>query len=243
MKSNYSILIQIFVIQLVPVLCVSQDFDFFYFVQLWPGSFCDTKQSCCYPKTGKPESDFSIHGLWPNYKDGSYPSNCDPDSGFDLSEISDLTTRMQGSWPSLACPSSDNMKFWSHEWNKHGTCSESVLNQHEYFEAALNLQKKVDLLQILKSAGIQPNGRFYSLKSIEEAIEEATGHTPGIQCNVDRSGNSQLYQIYQCVDVSGSNIIECPVLPRRSCKSTIEFPSFRGQTTDLSLPLAFADIV
>uniref|UniRef100_A0A6V7QTG3 Uncharacterized protein n=1 Tax=Ananas comosus var. bracteatus TaxID=296719 RepID=A0A6V7QTG3_ANACO len=31
------------------VLSSAQDFDFFYFVQQWPGSYCDTKQSCCYP--------------------------------------------------------------------------------------------------------------------------------------------------------------------------------------------------
>ncbi|KAF8378451.1 hypothetical protein HHK36_029791 [Tetracentron sinense] len=226
MKTSYSILIQLSMINLLAVLCLGQDFDFFYFVQQWPGSYCDTQQSCCYPKTGKPATDFGIHGLWPNYNDGSYPSNCDPDSPFDQSEISNLTSRMQKSWPSLACPSSDGMKFWSHEWEKHGTCSESVLDQHGYFKATLDLKNKVNLLQILKSSGIIPNGRFYSFNGITKAIKGATGYTPGIECNVDEAGNSQLYQIYLCVDTSGSDIIECPILPRGKCSSSIEFPSF-----------------
>ncbi|KAL6841727.1 hypothetical protein ACP4OV_028239 [Aristida adscensionis] len=45
----------------------AEKFDFFYLVQQWPGSFCDTKQGCCFPDTGKPAADFGIHGLWPNY--------------------------------------------------------------------------------------------------------------------------------------------------------------------------------
>lgn len=146
----------------------------------WPGSYCDTKQSCCYPTTGKPPSDFGIHGLWPNYKDGSYPSNCDPNNSYDQSkvystnltfhictinwtleiiyvrvslQISDLISRMQQDWATLACPSNSGSTFWSHEWDKHGTCSESVLDQHAYFATALNLKSKLDLLQILQSAG------------------------------------------------------------------------------------------
>lgn len=40
-----------------------------------------TKPSC------KPAADFGIQDLWPNYNDGSHPSNCDPDSEFDRSKV------------------------------------------------------------------------------------------------------------------------------------------------------------
>ncbi|XP_010258337.1 PREDICTED: ribonuclease 1-like [Nelumbo nucifera] len=233
MRGIHGWFIGVLAVQHLAVLCASRDFDFFYFVQQWPGSYCDTRRGCCYPKTGKPAADFSIHGLWPNYNDGSYPSNCDSQQNpFDPSEITDLTDRMQRSWPSLACPNNDMLKFWSHEWNKHGTCSESVLDQHGYFETALNLKKKVDLLQILAEAGINPDGNFYNLRDIKVAISEATGYTPGIECNVDGSGNSQLYQVYLCVDKSGPDLIKCPVYPRSRCDSTIEFPSFTGHDHD-----------
>jgi ribonuclease I len=65
----------------------AQDYDFFYLVLQWPGSYCDTRQSCCYPKSGKPAADFGIHGLWPNRDDGSYPQNCNPDAEFDPSKV------------------------------------------------------------------------------------------------------------------------------------------------------------
>lgn len=226
-KSQKSLLIKIIVVQCLLVFCVAaQDFDFFYFVQQWPASYCDTRRSCCYPTTGKPDEDFSIHGLWPNYENGKWPQNCDMESSLDESEFSDLISTMEKNWPSLACPSSDGLKFWSHEWLKHGTCS--ALNQHAYFQTALDFKTKSNLLQNLNNAGIKPrNGEHYSVESIKNAIEEGVGHTPFIECNVDSQGNHQLYQVYLCVDSSASNFIDCPIFPHGGkCGSKIEFPPF-----------------
>jgi len=70
-----------------------------------------------------------------------------------MMQISHLISSMEKNWPSLSCPSSNGMRFWSHEWEKHGTCAQSELDQSEYFEATLKLKQKVNLLQILKNAG------------------------------------------------------------------------------------------
>ncbi|PWA40979.1 ribonuclease 1 [Artemisia annua] len=102
----------------------------------------------------------------------------------------------------------------------------TTLDQHGYFSTALNLETEIDILKALQNAGIQPNGQTYSLSSIKDAIKGASGYNPWIQCNKDESGNSQLYQIYLCVDSSASAFIECPVFPHGSCGSSIEFPSF-----------------
>ncbi|XP_076935692.1 ribonuclease 1-like isoform X2 [Bidens hawaiensis] len=220
------LLIKLLTLHSLLVLSSSQDFDFFYLVLQWPGSQCDTKSSCCYPITGKPKLDFGIHGLWPNWKNGSYPSNCDSTNPFDAFEILDLMCQMESEWPTLSCPSNDGLKFWSHEWNKHGACSESILDQHEYFLTALNLKTEINLLGALEDAGMNPNGSAYSVTSIRGTIKEARGYTPWIECNRDVSGNSQLYQIYLCVDSSGSRFIECPVILAKKCSTSIKFPSF-----------------
>ncbi|KAK2375228.1 ribonuclease [Trifolium repens] len=96
-----SFLSKLLILQYLSIQCLSDNFDFFLFVQQWPGAYCDSRQSCCYPKTGKPTADFSIHGLWPNNNDGSWPSNCNPDSTFDKSQISNLIKNMEKNWPSL----------------------------------------------------------------------------------------------------------------------------------------------
>lgn len=133
---------------------------------------------------------------------------------------------MQKEWPTLACPSNNGLEFWGHEWTKHGTCSESVLDQHDYFATTLKLKDEVNLLQSLETAGIHPDGGLYSLESIKSAIKQGTGYTPYIECNVDASGKSQLYQVYMCVDSSASNLIVCPIFPHGKCGSQIQFPTF-----------------
>ena len=70
-------------------------------------------------------------------------------------------------------------------------------------------------------------GACQYLGGIKEAIRDASGKNPWIECNVDPWGNNQLFQIYQYVDTSVLTIIECPVLSRGlGCTSKIEFPSF-----------------
>ncbi|KAE8657428.1 Ribonuclease 1 [Hibiscus syriacus] len=194
-------------------------------------SYCDSAKSSCYPTTGKP-ADFGIHGLWPNYNDGSYLKTVIlatllMNLSSKPSQISDLIGNMRRNWSTLACPSGSGETFWSHEWEKHGTCSESVFDQHSYFETTLGLKQQTKLLQALKTAGINPDGSTCSLENIKDAIKEGAGYTPWIECNRDSSGNSQLYQVYLCLDKSGSSLIECPVFPKGGkCGPEIEFPSF-----------------
>ncbi|XP_047326341.1 intracellular ribonuclease LX-like [Impatiens glandulifera] len=204
-------------------------YDFFYFVQQWPGAYCDSKWGCCFPKTGKPAEDFSIHGLWPNFNDGSYPQNCDHfnRNPFDKSKIIGLTKRMQVEWPTLSCPSGDGFKFWSHEWNKHGTCSANVLNQRSFFQKTLHFKIKSNLLQHLMDAGIYPNDEFYRVEDVEAAIEDGLGVRPYLECNFDKEGNNQLFQVYLCVNKLAKAFIQCPVMPHaRRCASSVQFQSF-----------------
>jgi len=76
------------------------------------------------------------------------------------------------------------------------------------------------------NVGINPDDGFYNLDKITNAIKDGIGFTPGIECNKDPERNAQLHQIYICVDTSGTEFIECPVLPRGSCPSQIQFSKF-----------------
>ncbi|TVU35770.1 hypothetical protein EJB05_17673, partial [Eragrostis curvula] len=214
------------------------EFDFFYLVQQWPGSFCDTKQGCCFPSTGKPAADFGIHGLWPNYaacrpvaaadafdivasqKKKCWPQYCNDLNPLRILEITDLLKTLDRDWPSLSCKNGGRggMDFWSYEWRKHGTCA--GMDQHGYFEAALAIKARHNLTAILAGAGIVPSDtETYFLSSIRDAIAEATGFKVNLECNRAVSGEAQLFQVYQCVDREGKKLVDC-TLPMNNSKCT-----------------------
>lgn len=141
--------------------------------------------------------------------------------------MSDLLSSLRTEWPTLACPASDGLQFWAHEWEKHGTCAQNLFNEHGYFQTALHLRDQLRVLDALSSAGISPDGGYYTLSDIKGAIQQGTGVEPFVECNRDESGNSQLYQLYFCVDARASGFVECPVQPGgRPCGNRVEFPTF-----------------
>ena len=128
----------------------------------WPGSFCDTRQGCCFPDDTKPAAAFGIHGLWPNYakcrgrgrqglaramlgddaflstvgrRGKCWPEYCDDGNELSPWEIRDLVASLDRSWPTLSCKNRRSFEFWSYEWKKHGTCSN--LEPQDYFARAL----------------------------------------------------------------------------------------------------------
>lgn len=142
-------------------------------------------------------------------------------------QIKELESKLETEWPSLSCPNI-GPKFWAHEWNKHGTCSKSYLGEIPYFMAALNLKNRANVFRALTRAGIRPNNRYYSLKSIKKAIVRSIGFHPWIECNHNAQGKSQIWQVTLCADRTGRKLINCPYIPRGrgSCASKIMFPSY-----------------
>ncbi|KAL6186846.1 hypothetical protein ACLB2K_042965 [Fragaria x ananassa] len=137
------------------ILGASQEYDFLYLVQQWPGSYSGTQHTCCYPTTGKPAQDFIISGFWPSFNNGSIPTYCDPNNHFNETKVAELVDYLQTDWPSLACPNNNGTWLWSEEWEKHGNCSQSNLPQYIYF------------LQ-----GIQADGKVYNSNSIINRLNQ-----------------------------------------------------------------------
>lgn len=173
----------------------SLGFDYLHLVQEWPGSFCDTKRGCLWPGV-QPVTGWLLHGLWPEFNNGSWPEYCDKDAPFNMSAIEDMLPELQEYWPSLVSP--DQESFWNHEWTRHGTCAEKLTpTEHAYFRLVLNLREKFDVYKILISKSITPNSNT-TWQDVKKALESASPAAVEVACNFDAKGRKQLFEVRSC---------------------------------------------
>ncbi|MBN3320815.1 RNT2 Ribonuclease, partial [Atractosteus spatula] len=159
----------------------------------WPQTLCSLEHITC-----SQFNYWTLHGLWTDKGD-----MCNSSWPFDERQIEDLMPEMNKWWPDLL--QSGATKFWSHEWQKHGTCAaqlESLNSEHKYFGKALELYKKVDLDGILKKFNIVPSTKYYSLDEIEGTIVNFYRVKPKIQCVMPKEEEEAqtLGQIEICFD-------------------------------------------
>lgn len=85
----------------------------------------------------KEEKGWSIHGLWPQYSKNKYPSFCKK-VDFNIETLNPILKELNENWYSNT---EKNEEFWKHEWEKHGSCVFSDINEYEYFNKTLDLFK------------------------------------------------------------------------------------------------------
>jgi len=156
--------------------------------------FWDTR-----PSVG-PDDSWTIHGLWPDFCNGKHTENCD--NSRDYTNIGGLM-QDQGADDTLSFMKKywiDNQgrdeHFWEHEWSSHGTCystlkpnclppgsprgTEAVL----FFQRVVELFKQLPTYNWLAQQGITPSEtRTHTLSELLNALKEASGYTPAIQCS------------------------------------------------------------
>jgi len=179
------------------------NFDFYMLVLQWDPTLSTTF--------------FTIHGLWPENSDGSYPQNC-PGPKFNTTAISDLITTLNKVWPSN---NGANSVFWQHEWEKHGTCSE--FGEHAYFQNSIKLQAKYDVKAALAKSNIVPtSSKTYTTTAIKQSVISNIGANPALHCT-----SSKLVEVALCITKSSLNLTNCPnsLGSYYSCPSSVSYSS------------------
>ena len=132
------------------------NFDSYVLEQSWQPEFCHG-HGAQYPGCNNVApgaymaGHLTLHGLWPQYaaaRSGStYPFNCSSSEKFDpaaLDKVRGGRAALIEYWPNVKSSPSDWQSyegFWTHEWDKHGTCT--GMSQRDYFEAALEQLQKL----------------------------------------------------------------------------------------------------
>ncbi|KKK12241.1 hypothetical protein P175DRAFT_0499360 [Aspergillus ochraceoroseus IBT 24754] len=214
-------------------------------------SSSSTAASCCYnspggsllqtqfwdynPSTG-PSDSWTIHGLWPDNCDGTYQEYCDSSREYDdITTIlqnqgrTELLSYMETYWKDYE---GNDESFWEHEWNKHGTCI-NTLNPDcytdytaqeevgDFFQKVVDLFKTRNTYQALSDAGITPSDyNTYNLADIQNALAAIhDGYAPYVGC---KDGN--LNQVWYFFNVKGNAIdgtyVSAEPLSSSSCPSS-----------------------
>lgn len=158
---------------------------------------------------------WTVHGLWPDNCDGSFPQTCDSSRAY--TNITDILTSMNASstlefmqtyWKDYQ---GDDESFWEHEWGKHGTCistldpscyEDYIPTQEavDFFSKTVSLFKTLPTYQWLADAGITPDGsKSYSLDDIQSALSKQHGADVTLGCE-----GKSLNQVYYHFNVQGS---------------------------------------
>ncbi|EGG20320.1 ribonuclease T2 [Cavenderia fasciculata] len=187
------------------------EFDFYLFVTQWIYSYCTQGQKCLPSKI---RSAFTIHGLWPNNNNGTYPSFC-KGASYSSSAIQDILVELDQDWPSLFAL--NNNDFWDHEWTKHGTCSVvgPITDQYDYFAASIKTLYNHNITLALEESNIYPSDtQPVNIQSFSDAIQHSFNAKPLVQCYKEN-----ISQVALCMD-KDLNLIDCPPAKGFTCQSS-----------------------
>nr|CBD77392.1 putative S-RNase [Coffea canephora] len=185
-------------------------YEFFRLVTFWGPSFCRMYQ--CWREPPVPK--FTLHGLWPdNYTRHLY--NCGGTRYVPLRSQRSIDAR-DDYWydyfllypPSARGNWRTEQRFWAKEWRNHGTCSETVFNQQNYFNLAKTLMFMYDLKSILFNPINQIPWPWPRVSDVQSAIFRVTRVRTELRCHYYKNGN-MLVEIALCYDVTGNQVINC----------------------------------
>jgi ribonuclease I len=187
------------VLLFIIAITIVHSWDYLMFVQLWPSSWLFHDHNTEYNFTN---DYFSIHGLWPQYWNDSYPENCG--SHFNITIIKPIYDDLKIHWTDFKNPAN----FLKHEYLKHLTCiNETDLDgDYRYFWYGLQLRESLDLYNLFKKNQIVPSNEYnYTLQSMKDAVKAVYNVNTTIIC--DNYGI--LEEIRFCMDHE-MNFIDCP---------------------------------
>ena len=125
---------------------VYEKYDFYVFSISYGPNYCrEIGKKCIDKLKSKIYNKFVLHGLWPSYKNGVMPQECNIGEDFQIkNESDDYFNNIRQYWYSL---SQTDEEFWTHEYNVHGYCymqriNENIKEYKFYFDKVMEIYDK-----------------------------------------------------------------------------------------------------
>jgi ribonuclease T2 len=180
-------------------------FDYYVLTLSWSPVYCEAhpedRQQCAGKQHG-----FVLHGLWPQYANGGYPSSC---------ASSQRLTEDARNYGKSVFPSE---KLVAHEWQVHGTCS--GMDATAYFKAADEARQAVRIPTTFEPGA---RARETTAQAVSKAIREANPRITNRGLAVVCSG-PELAEVRICLS-KDLQPVACGRGVRDACRSgTIRVP-------------------
>ncbi|HVG48339.1 MAG TPA: ribonuclease T2 [Rubellimicrobium sp.] len=177
------------------------EFDYYVLSLSWSPNWCALEGAA----RGAPECEegeglgWILHGLWPQYEDGGWPSRCE-------TRVPDATRRQTAAMADIM--GSDGLAW--HEWQVHGTCS--GLSAGEYFNLAREAFEAVAIPDVFERL---PREVALPASLVEEAFlradPELWGDAITVTCEEDH-----IQEVRLCL-TRGLELRACGVDAARDC--------------------------
>lgn len=186
--------------------------DYILFVQLWPPSWLIKSHIKRYEFNN---THFNLHGIWPQYYNGTWPQYCGNGLCFNQSIIEPIYNNLSTYWTDFRNP----VKFWKHEFFKHLTCiDENPENGYKYFWYGLNMRTNFNLYTEFYNNQIIPsNNHNYPSLVIQNLLKKIYGIDTIVTCN----DMGILEEIIYCIDKE-FELFDCPKnIYHENCKNSV----------------------
>ncbi|WPK27368.1 hypothetical protein PUMCH_004754 [Australozyma saopauloensis] len=201
------------------------------------GLFAQTQFWDYNPAVGANET-WTLHGLWPDLCGGLFQQFCDKPLEIrkgDLERIivdefgdKDLFKLIQENWNNLG---GDDESLWVHEFNKHGTCVNTIKpkcygpdgkknqNVYDYFNRTVSLYTQYPTFDFLADKGIVPSlTESYTYDQVLQALTEGSGKdNVFFKCDRNNALQEVYYYHYLQGPFSTGNFVQIPFKGQSRC--------------------------
>lgn len=197
-----------------PITSHTQDpFNFYLLSVSWSPEWCiaySKKAPQCLAK-----KHFVLHGLWPEYETGKYPSCCEK-----------VTTPLDDVLIKKMVPDIlPSQKLMDHQWAKHGTCA--LTTPAHYFELSAEVYQRIKFPDVFYTQSSEFPISRYKLRDLLVDANQAIGLKGNMfvfDCEVakhrKKAERKTLDEVRFCVDKKG-DFMTCPETIQDRCNSQV----------------------